>query len=199
MVAAERLAVIPVTALRSDVAAVMRPLPEISPAEVAVTRLPAALTVPVTTMLPLVVVLRLMPPLPPVRLAETLIFILLVAVSVTPALAAVKTLPLIAKETVEIETPTPELVSTLPPRVVVPEPAVCENEAAVIAAALTSLAPVMEIAPRRVPPPIAPLNVMFPVALRARSFPPSMVWPKLMKEPADIWVLVVSVTCPKYC
>ena len=59
MVAAERLAVIPVTALRSAVAAVTRPLPEISPAEVAVTRSPAALTVPVRTMLPVVVVVRL--------------------------------------------------------------------------------------------------------------------------------------------
>ena len=59
MVAAERLAVIPVTALRSAVAAVTRPAPEMLPAEVAVTVSPAALTVPVRTMLPVVVVVRL--------------------------------------------------------------------------------------------------------------------------------------------
>ena len=58
ILAAERLAVIPVTALSSALLAVTRPAPEMSPAEVAITTLPAALADPLKIMLPLVVVLR---------------------------------------------------------------------------------------------------------------------------------------------
>ena len=35
--------------------------------------------------------------------------------------------------------------------------------------------------------------------LRVRLKLEPVTAPKLMKEPAVIWVLVVSVTCPKYC
>ena len=92
MVAAKRVAVIPATALRSAVEAVTTPAPEMVPAEVAVTRLPAALTVPVTTMLPVVVVVRL-------RLFEP------------PAVTEVATVrsPLMASKSTE-----PSVVATVP-------------------------------------------------------------------------------------